>query len=69
MAGNEPYHTLSKDEVTARYGREEFPNVTSFSIGEMICGCWKGQYKSARDVWRSLQEFNTTKGSDSMYIR
>ena len=69
VAGNEPYHTLPEDEVTARYGRGEFPDVTAITTGEVICGCWKGQYESARDVWRSLQEFNTTRRSDSIVIQ
>lgn len=65
MTGRQPFHALSEYEVTSRYTQGDFPDVTSIASGEIIRGCWKGQYRSAIDVWRNLQELDTPKKSEA----
>jgi len=54
MAGREPYHGLSEDEITARFSRGEFPSVDEFECGQTISGCWNRKFKSAQEVVVSL---------------
>lgn len=54
MAGHEPYHGLSEDEITARFTRGDFPDVVEFGCGQTISGCWTGKYNSAQEVVVSL---------------
>lgn len=36
--------------------------MSFIASAEIIRACWNGIYQSARDVWRSLQELNRTRG-------
>lgn len=56
MSGHEPYHTVSEDEVTARYSKREFPNVDSIACGRIITDCWNEIFKSAQEVVNALLE-------------
>ena len=48
----EGYETL----VEERFSREEYPDVTALSAGNVIMGCWKRQYGSAQEVVDALME-------------
>jgi serine/threonine protein kinase len=50
MSDHEPYENLAEEEVVARYLRMEYPDVRNHSCGEIIEGCWKGDFKSAQEV-------------------
>lgn len=54
MSDHEPYDSLTEEEVAARYSRMEFPDVHSLSCGRVITGCWKGEFRSARDVVNAI---------------
>ena len=48
MTGRPPYHDLEDDEVDARFGRREYPEVDGLLFEQLILGCWKGTIPSAR---------------------
>ncbi|KAF2760822.1 kinase-like protein [Pseudovirgaria hyperparasitica] len=50
MTGREPFHGLQDDEITARFMREEFPDVSEFACGHIISGCWTTKFNSALEV-------------------
>lgn len=54
LAGHEPYDTLSEDEVTACFVRNEFPNVDTIVRGRTILGCWEGRFSNAQEVVHEL---------------
>ncbi|OAL56831.1 kinase-like protein [Pyrenochaeta sp. DS3sAY3a] len=56
MTGCEPYSQLSEEEVSARFTRNEFPDVDKFRCGRTISGCWTGRISSAQEVVASLRE-------------
>ncbi|KAM6506873.1 hypothetical protein FALCPG4_018694 [Fusarium falciforme] len=51
-----PWEGLEDDEVEARYGREEFPEVGDNVAGSIITSCWKEKYANADEVVRDLEE-------------
>jgi hypothetical protein len=56
MTGRVPYEELGEEDVTARYGRGEFPDVWGLGPGRGIEGCWTGELKSAEDVLLAMVE-------------
>jgi serine/threonine protein kinase len=58
MCGQEPYRDLSDDDVTARYERGEFPDVTTVPYGRIIRACWTGTFSNAHDLEQALLQEN-----------
>jgi len=54
MCGREPYEDLSDDDVTARYMRGEFPDVTTVSYGAVIKAGWTGTISNAKELEEAL---------------
>lgn len=54
MSGREPYDALPDEEVTARYSRGDFPEVNSMPCGQIILGCWTGDFDDAEKVFLGL---------------
>jgi serine/threonine protein kinase len=65
MCGREPYEDLSDDDVTARYVRGEFPDVTTVSYGRIIKACWTGAVSNAQELEEALLQDNGTKACDN----
>ncbi|QDS71306.1 hypothetical protein FKW77_001664 [Venturia effusa] len=55
MSDHEPYDSLTEEEVAAYYSNMKFPDVQSFPCGQVIAGCWKGEFKSAQDVVKAIR--------------
>lgn len=51
MTGREPFHELSSDEVGKLFSAQEFPDTTEIIIGEIISGCWHGEFTSAQEIY------------------
>ncbi|MCJ1381212.1 hypothetical protein MMC17_004321 [Xylographa soralifera] len=50
VAGQKPYETLADEKIEALFSKEIFPSVERLLFGNVIMGCWKGKYPSAKDV-------------------
>ncbi|KAF1994487.1 kinase-like protein [Amniculicola lignicola CBS 123094] len=55
MTGCEPYMDLSDDEVTKKYELQVFPDVEGLKFGNIIKGCWQGDFRSAKDVLKAIE--------------
>ncbi|KAJ4177212.1 hypothetical protein NW759_017453 [Fusarium solani] len=51
-----PWEDQTDDEVYARYGRGEFPEVGDNVAGSIITSCWGEKYDDAAEVVRDLKE-------------
>lgn len=61
MCGQEPYEDLLDEDVTARYVRGEFPDVTTISYGRAIKACWTGTFSNAQELEKALLQDNGNK--------
>ncbi len=50
-----PYPELKSDEVERRYARQEFPQVEDIALGDIIRGCWMGDFTSAAAVLDAIE--------------
>lgn len=50
VAGHRPYKSLEEDVIESMYEQGHFPNVDRLLLGDIILGCWKGQFLSAQEV-------------------
>ncbi|KAJ4168284.1 hypothetical protein NW754_013618 [Fusarium falciforme] len=65
-----PWEGLKDDEVEARYGREEFPEVGDNVAGSIITSCWKEKYDNVDEVVRdSEEEIGRLTSADEAIVR
>ncbi len=50
QTGHQPYHDIAEGEVTVRFNAAEFPDVSSLRHGNIIRGCWKGDWGDAQQI-------------------
>jgi hypothetical protein len=50
MASETPYHSKLDKEIETLYKEENFPTVNKFLCGNVIIGCWKRQWRLAKEV-------------------
>jgi hypothetical protein len=43
-------HEVIDFEIEERYKRQQFPDVTGYQHGDVILGCWRGQFATAADA-------------------
>jgi hypothetical protein len=43
-------HEVIDFEIEERYKRQQFPDVTGYQRGDVILGCWRGQFAKAADA-------------------
>ncbi|KAJ5276047.1 kinase-like protein [Penicillium chrysogenum] len=43
-------HKVIDFEIEERYKRQQFPDVTCYQRGDVILGCWRGQFATAADA-------------------
>ncbi|KAJ6070564.1 hypothetical protein N7467_011883 [Penicillium canescens] len=43
-------HEVIDFEIEERYKRQQFPDVTGYQRGDVILGCWRGQFATAADA-------------------
>lgn len=56
MTGSRPYAGLFDAEITKRYARGEFPDVSSLGvIGDIITKCWQREYMECSQVVRDAK--------------
>jgi hypothetical protein len=65
MTGKPPYHEFEKSETDRReveelYTNNQFPDVTTVPLGQLIQGCWYGEVNSMREIVRELDAFKAT---------
>ncbi|KAK2012404.1 kinase [Colletotrichum eremochloae] len=51
---NKKEHDYYDEQVTKRFERGDFPDISSLWGGHIIMGCWTDKYKSAADVKRDI---------------
>lgn len=51
----DPFGEQSSEEVTLRFCRNEYPDVTTLSCGDIIRKCWTGGFTSAEEVKQALE--------------
>lgn len=56
IVGKKPYHNLEDNVVLERMAREEYPNVSDLPLGNVIMGCWTGEFASAADVGDAITQ-------------
>ncbi|KAL1846022.1 hypothetical protein VTK73DRAFT_378 [Phialemonium thermophilum] len=47
FVGHPPYHTLDSQQVEALFTVKRFPSAEGILIGDVVAGCWKGEFPSA----------------------
>lgn len=52
--------------VEELFRRREFPNVNGLFCGDIVLGCWHGEYNSIDDVIRALDEEDSLDGVESV---
>ena len=50
VAGEKPYETLTNEKIEALFSQGTFPSIEKLLFGQVIMGCWKREYTSAKDV-------------------
>jgi serine/threonine protein kinase len=43
-------HAVVDFEIQERYKRQQFPDITGYLYGDVILGCWRGQFATATDA-------------------
>lgn len=44
------FHEVVDFEIEQRYKKQQFPDVTGLWRGDIILGCWRGQFATAKEV-------------------
>jgi len=50
VAGQRPYESLDDETIETLYTHGIFPSVEEILLGDIILGCWKGQFPSAQET-------------------
>jgi len=63
MTGRQPYHELQEsapgtNQVQQLYADNQFPDVTSIPLDEVILRCWLGEFDSMNEVIQGLEAFH-----------
>ncbi len=53
VTGKPPYDKLEDEDVEKLFKRAEFPSTADVYLGEIIRGCWIGDYKTVKQVLSS----------------
>jgi serine/threonine protein kinase len=66
VAGQTPYEGKDHESIEALFRKGEFPRTDRLLLGDIIMGCWKNKFSSAKDILSygtvafSLNEANQT---------
>lgn len=54
MTGVDPFQGLGSEEVRRRYEVREWGDLTGILCGEIIGGCWQGEFSSAKEIYDAI---------------
>lgn len=55
VTGSRPYNGEEDDVIESNFSRQVFPSVQPLLMGNIIMGCWTGQYTSAEQILDRLR--------------
>jgi serine/threonine protein kinase len=56
LTDSPPYNDVSSDEAERRFELRQLPNTANLHAGNVILGCWRGEFKTVGEVERELKK-------------